>query len=203
MPLDYARLTINADVDGDGSPETGIFELAGNLEIVPGLRTGFLIGGRGSSANAVVADLLGEGESNRQGFYLDLGGGVRQIQVNFWGWEGAQADIDGDGTAEDLQWGNTGNTGSATATDATGADPLTQIDVLMEYLATGEIDSRSPATLEYGEHHSGGLYDELNVVIEGPQFTRSAQDGQWFTGQMTLLEAVDAEQVLDAQQIQG
>ena len=198
MTLQYARLTVDGSPGGQSA--TGIFEFAGNLEIVPGLRTGFLIGGRGSTFNAVVAETLRDQDSNRQGVYLDLGGGTRSVAINFLGWKGAQVDLDGDGSTEPLQWGDTGNDSQVTVTDATGADPITQMDVLMEYLVTAEIDSRSPATLEYGEHHDGGLYDPLNVVIEGPQLTRAAEDGSWFTGQMTFLEAVDADQILDGQQ---
>jgi hypothetical protein len=194
-PLQRARLTVDADVNGDGQQETGVFEMAGNLEIVPGIRTGFLIGGRGSTVNSVVSSLLGDGQSARKGIYLDLGGGARQVDINFWGWEGAR---DQDGNP--LQWGNTGNTDSPTQADATGADPITQIDCLMQYLTVAEIDSRNPATLEYGEHHDDGLYDPLDVVVEGPQMTRAAEDGSWFVGQLTTLEAVDVDQVLDGQQ---
>lgn len=202
MTLQYARLTIDGASPG-GVDATGVFEFAGNLEVVPGLRTGYLIGGRGSTTNAVVSSLIGSGESKRKGVYLDLGGGTRQVDINFWGWEGAKVDLDGDGTKEDLQWGDTGDPSTTTVSDATGADPITQMDCLMEYLVTAEIDSRNPATLEYGEHHSAGLYDPLDVVVEGPQFTRAAEDGSWFVGQMTFLEAISGDEVLDAQQLTG
>lgn len=187
MTLQKAILTIEADVDGDGSTETGKFHMQGNAEISPGLRTGYLVGGRGSTANAVFDSLLGDGESRQQGVFLGFGGGTRIYEIKFRGWQGS-----------DLQWGNTGNGG--TAADATGEDPLTQIDVLLEYLSTADLDSRNPATLEYGEHYVDGRFEPDTVVPEQPTFTRSAEDGQWFDGSMTLLSAADLTKAWDGQQ---
>lgn len=197
MTLQQATLTIQADADGDGSAETGVFEMAGNLEVTPSIRTGYIIGGRGSTFNAVISNLVADGESKRQGFFLDLGGGARAIEINFRGWKGA---IDENGN--NLQWGNDSSQ-TKTQASATGQDPLTQIDVLMRYLTVGEIDSRNPATLEYGEYSSSGLYSSLGVVIEGPTMTRAAEDGSWFDGSMTCIEAADVRNVWDLSDTQS
>lgn len=190
--LNKAILTVEADVDGDGTAETGEFHMRGNLSITPSIRTGYLLGGRGSTVNSVTSSLAGAGQSKRQGFYLDLGGGARVVEVEFDQWEGSND-----------QWGDTGSSGSVTSTDATGADPMTQLDVLMQYFAVAEIDSRNPAVLEYGEHHDNGLYDPLDVVIEGPQGTRSAEDGSWFSGRMTFVTVESLDDVIDGTGLTG
>lgn len=196
MTKQYAELTISADVDGDGVQEEGVFQMVGNLQVVPGLRTGYLIGGRGSTVNSIISSTVGAGQSNKQGFYLDLGGGARTVEVNFRGWEGAEFE-DESGTVVPVQWGTDPNP-SKTKASATGQDSITQIDVLMKYLTVAEIDSRQPATLEYGEYASNGLYQPLDVVVEGPQFTRAAEDGSWFDGSMTLVSAADLNDAIDA-----
>jgi len=183
--LNDGRLTVSGDVDGDGSQETGTFVMEGNLTITSGIRTGYLLSNLGGNVNAFLGSLLGGGQSRQEGIFLNLGAGARSWDVEFRGWEGSPG-----------KWGNTGNGGSAT--DATGDDALRQMEVFLEYLGTADIDSRSPATWEYGEHHSGGDYDAVDVVVEQPQFTRAAQDGNWFDGQITLLAAADIKEQLDA-----
>lgn len=182
--LQKAILTVEGDPDGDGNLETGEFHMAGNAEITPGIRTGYLVGGAAGNVNAFFGSLLGNGQSRQEGIFLGAGGGTREWEVSFRGWEGS-----------DLRWGDTGNGG--TATDATGEDPLTQIDVLLEYLSTADIDSRAPATLAYGQHWSGGRFDEVDVVVEGPRMSRSAEDGSWFDGDFSFLAAADLAEVID------
>ncbi|MBX0325799.1 hypothetical protein EGH21_22535 [Halomicroarcula sp. F13] len=184
--LNKAVLVVEADVDGDGTAETGEFHMSGNLKITPSIRTGYLIGGRGSTVNSVASSTSGSDQAKRQGFYLDLGGGARLYEIEFDQWEGS-----------DDQWGNTGDSSSVSQTDATGAAPMTQLEVLMEYLAVAEIDSRNPATLRCGEHHANGLYDELDVAVEGPQGTRSAEDGSWWSGNITLVTLQSLEKTID------
>lgn len=186
-PLHKAILIVEGDPDGDGNLETGEFHMKGNAEITPGQRTGYIVGGAGGNINAFFGSLLGGGQSRQKGIFLGAGGGTRMWQVSFRQWEGS-----------DLQWGDTGNGG--TATDATGEDPITQIDVMLEYLSTADIDSRAPATLEYGEHWSGGRFDPVDVVIEQPQMTNAAEDGSWFDGDITFLNAADLREALDALQ---
>lgn len=192
MTLQGADLTIEADVNGDGSKETGKFEMRGNVEITPQIVSSFVIDGRGRIVNSILSELVGDGTNKRQGFYLDLGGGAHAIELSFTGWEGA---IDSSGN--NLQWGNDPNK-SKTKSSATGQDPITQIDVLMRYLTVGEIDSRNPATLAYGEYSSSGVYSSLNVIVDSPRFPRSAMDGAKFEGSMTCIVAADVTTSWDA-----
>lgn len=190
--LNKATLTLDADVDGDGTAETGVFEMSGNLTISPSIRTGYLVGGRGSTVNSVASSLAGQEESGREGFRLDLGGGALIVEIEFDGWEGSPD-----------QWGNTGDDSTTTMADATGAAPTTQMEVLIEYLNRGEFDSRDPARLQYGEHHSNGLFSELDVVVEGPNMRRSAKDGSWFTGTLTCISVQSIDDAIDATSLKG
>ena len=191
------------DVDGDGNDEQGKFVLAGNLEISPEWRTGFLIGGRGSSINNVLQTAAtGEGERG-QGYYLDLGEGAHTIEINFRGWEGSQVPdtYDSNGkpaTYKDAQWGDTGDSSTKTKTDMTGESALSQINCLEYYLSNVPVDSNNLATLAYGEYSSSGVYDPVDVVIEGPSMTKAAEDGSWFDGSMTLIEAAAFDDILSA-----
>lgn len=192
-PLQRAILKIGpVDVDGDGNDETGEFHMVGDLEVTPGLRTGYLVGGRGSTILSVIANLSGLGESKRRQFFIEAGGGARTTEVSFRGWEGAI-----DGNDDPVQWGDS-DTVERTKTNATGQDPITQIDVLMRYLEIAEIDSRNPAVLEYGEFSSKGLYEPMDVVVEGPNMTRAAQDGSWYTGSVMMISAADINELWDA-----
>lgn len=209
MTLQQAELRIRADVDGDGSDESGLFVFKGNTTVNPQIRTNFTVGGRGSQANNVIDEGtdfvqntaedfgIGDGASNskppsRAGFYLDLGGGKHLIEIEFDSWEGSS-----------LQWGNTGDTSQVTQADATGADPLTQMSVLMRYLNLGRSDSRTPASLSYGEYAQGGLYEPIDVVVADLSVQRSAEDGSWFTGSITLLETLRSDAPLDGVSFTG
>lgn len=193
MTLQRAELDVSADVDGDGVEEDATFVFAGNVEVTPSLRTGYLIGGRGSTVNSIISQFAGSGDSKRRNFFLEAGGGAHTIEISFRGWEGA---TDNDGNP--AQWGDTGDQSTVTKSDATGADPITQVDVLMKYLTVAEIDSRNPATLRYGEYSLTGLYEPLSVVVESPNFSRAAEDGSWFDGSMTCVAAADIRDLYDA-----
>jgi len=198
MTEKYATLTLQGDPDGDGVEETGTFQFGGNLQITPSLRTGFLAGGTQSQLNSVIANLIDAGESQNQQFFVDAGAGAHAIEIQFRGWEGAQ-----DSAGNPLKWGDSGDPGQLTATDATAASPISQICVFMQYLLTGTIDSRNPATLEWGEWAADGLYEPLNVVPEGPELTRAAEDGSWFEGTLTLISAADLQDAYDATKRKG
>lgn len=186
-PLNKAQLTVEADVDSNSSgTETGVFDFTGNLEITPGIRTGYLIGGRGSTINAIIQSYLGNQANKRRGIFLDLGGGAQTVEIKFRGWDGS-GDV----------WGDTSAGAEA---DATNEGPLSQMAVLIKYLNVAEIDSRNPATLEYGEWSSGGRYEPLDVVVEGPNLTAAAEDGSWFDGTMTFVSAADVTSTLSGQQ---
>lgn len=194
-----AELTVRADVDGDGQPEAGTFVMADDINIRPGLRTGFLLENRGSAVNSVISSFVesqteatGEPLSKRKGIYLDLGGGVRSVEIEFTGWTGSN-----------LQWGNTGDDSELTVGDATGAKAFTQLEVLFHYLEIAEIDSRRPATLAYGQHHSDGLYEPMDVVLESPQGLRSSDDSSTFSGTLTMLSVQSLEKAIDATGLTG
>jgi hypothetical protein len=185
MTLNKAILRVSSDVDGDGSVEDGEFHMR-DVEVSPSLRTGFLIGGRGSTINNVIAQTVGAGDSKRRQFFLEEGGGAHTIEISFRSWEGS-----------DETWGDPSEPVGSQA-NASGEQPIAQVDVLMKYLLTAEIDSRAPATLEYGEYSESGRFSPLPVVLEGPQMTRAAEDGSWFDGSMTCIAAADIQQVFDA-----
>jgi hypothetical protein len=185
MALKHAELQVSADADGDGQLEDAVFEMH-DIEVTHSVRTGFLVGGRGSTVNNAIANLTSAGESNSKQFFLK-GSGVRTVELSFRNWKGATG-----------QWGNTGDSSKLTQTDATGADAISQLDVFFRYLTTGSIDSNNPATLSYGEYSDTGLYSPLEVVIESPNLTRSAEDGNWIDGSLTLIEAADIQQVYEA-----
>lgn len=197
MLADRAILTLPAgDIGGPDGVVTGEFQLAGNLEITPSFRTGYIIGGSGSAINTVIQQFVGEGEArNGQGFFLDLGSGAHVIECAFRGWRGAQ-----DANGNPLQWGNTGDPSTKTYEDTTGEIPLSQINCLEQYLRSIKIDSASPATLEYGEYSPSGMYEPLDVVLEGPTFTSAAEDGAWFDGTLTMIEAAAIEDVYAAEE---
>ena len=189
MPtLDRIILTI------DSSIGTGEFHMMGNTELSLSQRTGYLVGGRGSTVNAVVSNTTGDGNNNREGFFIDLGGGAFTAEVEWRNWQSA-TDYDGN----PLQWGDTGDPSTVTKTDATGANALQQMECLFYWLNQSEIDSRgNRATLEYGEHHSDGLYDPLQVVPEQPTMSRAADDGSWCDGSITFIRAGDITEKIDA-----
>jgi len=193
MTTRYAELQLTGDPDGDGTDETGRFVFGGDLEVTPSVRTGYVAGGQQSQVNSIVANLVDDGESQNQQFFVDAGAGAHTVQIQFRGWDGARK---ADGTP--LQWGDTGDPDQLTATDATASSAVSQICVLMQYILTGTVDSRNPATLEWGEWATDGLYDPLDVVLEGPELTKAAEDGSSFTGTLTLIAAADVEQAYDA-----
>lgn len=187
MTVKGAILRIEADVDGDGTKESGVFDMGIEVETSTKFRTGYLVGGRGSSANAIFTDLVSDGESDMEGVYLGFGGGVKVVEVKFQNYKGSSH-----------QWGNTGNGG--TKADATGEDAITQADVLARYIEAADIDSREPATLEHGEYSQSGRYSPDQVALEQPSLSRNySDDGNWFSGSLTCPSAADLTQALDAQ----
>lgn len=162
--------------------------------LAPGLRTGYVVGGRGSTVNAVLGQLAGDGEdSKRKGVYLDAGGGAMTIQLEWRKWEGAR-----DAGDQPLQWGDDPDPSAHTKTSATGTSALNQLECLLYWLEQTTIDSDQPAQLEYGQHYPGGLYDPVDVVFEEPQIRDVAEDGTWISGSMTLVSAANLQEIQDA-----
>lgn len=187
MTLRGARLTLEADVNEDGTAETGVFDLGAGIEISPRIRTGQLIGPTGSNIGALVDTIVGE--SGRAGFQLDAGGGALVIDISFRGYEGSDGRW-GDGSADDQA-------------DAEGEGVFRQISVLIRYLNRGTYDSRDSGTLEWGEYSSGpdAAYGPLNVAPEEPQLTFAAEEQtSTFDGSLSLVTVRSIEAAVVSQQ---
>ena len=183
------------DVDDDGAAETGIFEFTSNVSVTPQIRTGFLLGGAGSSINSVLSGLYEEatgeqlqGDGKRQGFYLDLGAGEHAFEVR----------VDQYAPGDTDQWGATADTGVQDGTSATGGDAYRQAFVFDRYVTLSTPDSVTPATLHVGEYAANGAYAPLDVVIESPQLTVDTENPGTLTGSMTFLEAASFDDYHDA-----
>lgn len=166
MVMHKARLTIGGNT----------FTFEKNITITTGVRTGFLVGGGGSTLMSVVTDFLDDGQLNasgaqRSGLFIDLGGGVRMVQI--------EADTY---QSNDNPFGGSG-----------GADPWTQADELVHAIETTQIDSRGTATLEYGEY--GEKYAAMPVVIEEPTVELDANEGQIARISLTCLKAADLQDI--------
>lgn len=199
--MTLGRVVAEMDVDFGGSigETTGVFHFYGDVEVDEQIRTGFLVGKRGSSVNGIIQDHAEAGEPKRKGAHIDAGGGQHALQLNFRGWEGA---TDSEGTA--LQWGDDPNPGLS-RTSATGADATSQVNVFNEYLRVGTFDSRNPIRVRYGEFSDGtyasesGVLDSyLECVIESPSLKRDAEEGNTFTGSLTFVETLTASETIDA-----
>lgn len=202
--------------------DIGKFVIVGDAEIQQDISVNFfMMSGQGSTLSAVtsstintVSDIIADNpaEAARAGFHLDLGGGKHRIQINFTGWEGAQADVDDDGSLEYLQWGNTGDETSVTAGDATGADPITQMNMLAQYIRLGEFDSRAVhGKLRFGEYSGGndpygGSYSDgvfpddnyIHVVVDRLVADRTSEDPESWSGSLYLTETKNWTAPLDS-----
>lgn len=174
---------------------SGEFHMVGDLMITEGTRTGYLTEGSGSTAWSFIQGLTGGGDSSRKGAYIEGGGGIHMVEIEFTGWQGS-TDADGN----QLQWGDTGNGG--TKTDATGEKALAQIQCLTHYMNTHNVGSLADdlPTIEFGERSSDSdsKYDPMEVALEGPNMTKQGDNGEWFDGQLTCLAAIDLRSALDS-----
>lgn len=192
---EFERATLTLEAEFDGAQREGVFEMVGGLTIQEGIQQDFIFGQRGSAVNSVISSLSGDKESKNKAFYLDLSTGQHTVDVAFRGWEGAYV---GD---EDYQWGDV----DGGTYDATGEDPLSQVQVFIRWLLLGEYDSRDnsesgTATLEYGQYSSESdtRFDPLEVVIVGPQTRLDAEEPNGWTGDVTFIERASFEDALDA-----
>jgi hypothetical protein len=199
VTLRRAVLELDAEFGDPYGQVTGVFHMYGDVTFDAGVRTGFLLGGRGSTVNAVLQDTLGNGVPKRKGVYVDLGGGQHTVQASFTGWEGA---VDKDGN--DLQWGASPDPSVNNLTTATGAGPLDQRDTFLNYLRVSTYDSFNPARLYTGEHSDGTYADSpgdwgepLSVAIESPRLKANSQEHTKFDGSMTFVEILDLRDDLD------
>lgn len=120
-----------------------------------------------------------DGSSLRQQIRLTTGAGRRSIRVEFTEFEGATHD-----------WG------PASASD----DALTKLQILENRLSSSVIDSSSPAFFRQGEYDEDGMFAPIPVVVEEHSLRMGIADGQVsaFTPSLTLVEATDAQQSIDA-----
>ena len=203
MTFNRAVLELDADVDGDGSDETGVFTMVGNLEIQEVVDPQPILDNAAGNISSVIESILNAGEAGRRGVFVDLGAGAHVFEINFIGWEGAEID----GTS--VQWGNTGDSGILTEADATGADATTQMQVFHRYLLAGTFDSFSPARLYVGEYADGtygspGIYSDhapLKVMIQTNRGVRTSENPKTFDGSIQLIEVLDLSGTLDGQSI--
>jgi len=203
MDYDPIRLHLYGDPDGNGSREA-IFEmLAGGEETglvaAHHLEYGYITGG-GTKSAAVTStfnDQLGDG-SNTKKIHTASGGAEHRVELDFQGWEGAK----NPDTGEVLQWGDTGDDSSLTKWDATGEKPLTQMQVLVNWLRNLPVDSGTnptvgQATLEVGEYSENGVMSPLNVVLDGPTVEYTSLRPSTFDGSITCIETVDLAGAID------
>jgi hypothetical protein len=196
--LDRAVIEIDADVDGDGSDETGVFHMVGDLEIQQIVRPDPILGPELQNIQSAIRRILNDGEANRKGAYVDIGAGRHAFEFNFLGWEGAQ---DSDGNP--VQWGNTGTGG--TVGDATGEDPLVQMQVFHRYLQVAVVDSFNPARLYVGEYTDGtygtegrySQYTPMKVMLETQRGVRDAMNPNSYDGSITAVEVLNLEGMVD------
>lgn len=183
------RLTIPADF-GNGTVE-GVFEAFTNPSDEDEVRTGYLLEGGFDQALAILQGLLEDGEPDRKGVHLDLGGGQHAITL--------RADVTSDPTPDEngdpLQWGSSADPSVFDATTATGATALRKAQIFQHYVRVAGTDSLTPATLEYGEYSSDGVLEPLDVVFEQPSFERQSSDKYQFSA--TFVETVDLGRSLD------
>ena len=183
------RVTIPADF-GNGTVN-GVFEAFVNPTDTDEVRTGYLLDNSFDEALAILQGLLEEGEPDRKGVHLDLGGGQHAI--------GLRADVTSDATADEngdpLQWGSSSDPGVFTATTATGGTALQKVQIFQHYTRVAGTDSLTPATLEYGEYSTGGVLEPLDVVFEQPAFERQSSDKYRFSA--AFVETADLSQALD------
>jgi len=170
--LSGAELVVEADVDGDGSGETGVFDLSSDVEITFSPATQALASFRDGTIQAIAANLTGI--DSRSALRLDIGQGVFVVDVSFISFEGSSG-----------QWGD----GSLDpAADATGDGPLRQLSVLAEYLNQGRFDSRQAAKLQTAEYSDGGEYDSLDVApVDQPSLSFAADDPSAISGSISFV----------------
>ena len=183
------RITIPADF-GNWTVE-GVFEAFTNPSDEDEVRTGYLLQDGFDQALAILQGLLEDGEPDRKGVHLDLGGGTHAITL--------QADVTTDPTPDEngdpLQWGSSSDPSQFDATTATGATAMRKAQIFQHYVRVTGSDSLTPATLEYGEYTEGGVLEPLDVVFEQPSFERQSADKYRFSA--TFVETVDLGRSLD------
>jgi hypothetical protein len=198
MTLHEAVLEVDCDVDDDGNEETGEFHMVGNVTVTEQTQMQYSVGDVGQTVNSVFQRITDN--PTRRGVYIDLGEGNHIFDIQFDGWRGAK-----DSSNVSVTWGDPSKPSPSIA-NATGEDPLTQMQVFHQYLRKTVIDSLNPARLRVGEYDSSGLSgfaDELYVVPQAPQMSHQAEEYSTVTGNMQLFEVERLDTVLDAKERLG
>lgn len=187
-----AVLKISGDPDGTGE-RTAEFHMRVGADNPPSItyamESQFFIDGRGGQILTLLNQIIGDGGAINKSVFLDLGGSVHRIEIDFMGFNGSS-----------LRWGDTGNGG--TGTDATGDSALEQVQVLDNWLTTVRIDSFAmsgggTAVLEHGLYHPNGPLDPLEVVPENPTMVYAGSAPASFDGSLAFIEAADLNRVID------
>lgn len=178
-PLSGFRLTLPA---GD------VFRVRKNVETTLDQQTQFLFNG-GTQALALYKQFVENGgqqdraDSLKQSATLGAGAGTRTIQVR-----GTQY-VD----SQDA-WGSASASDSAT----------TKRDVFDQALATADIDSENPATLELGEFSTGGQFDPLPVVIlQSSITTDTTQEASSLGVSLECMETASLDDIIHGQDLTG
>lgn len=180
---------------------TASFRLLKDFERTDELRRSFAVGGRAQVVNEVLGQLNDDSEGRRRGFYIDAGAGEWSIELNA---SLSAAEVKGG----HLQMGNTGNPDALTKVDATGADPVTQAEVMQRVVRAARTDSQSPAKLHIGHYHDGAYIDSgdpglfegpLDVVIpEGPRIVRASDSPSSVDIALTCIVTATVDGAIDA-----
>lgn len=192
MTLHRAILEISGTINN--TSVNSEFHMFGNVQVSEGVTPRYIVGNAFGNINSVFQDAFAN-QPGRRGFFADAGAGDHTFEIQFLGWEGAT-----DANGSDVPWGDTSKT-SPSLYNATGADPLTQVQVLMAHLRWITFDSLGPATLRVGEYDSSGLSDFPNSIDVVPQEARgikASEDYQSFDGTMTLVEVERGDIAIEA-----
>jgi len=144
--------------------------------------------GGGSNIISALSDLTDatdiQGDGQRQQVRLDLGGGLHITEIDLSQYAGSS---DRWGATDGSKW------------DATGADPITQLQTLDNAIRRTRIDSESPATLHTHEYSSSGRFEPLQVApLETPVSFDRDEQASTFRSQLRFVDIASVQRVLDA-----
>lgn len=199
--FDELILTLpEANIDGNG-PTTAKFHFAGDLRVTMRIERNYLLKTDGAELQfaSILLEAFDElsgstginvpnpGDSKHKTLAWNYGAGSAVVEIDFKGWTGSTE-----------RWGDTGDDSQLTAGDATGEDAFTQLQVLYRWLSMTEVDSLTPATIEFGEYSSGGLYGPMSVLVEQPTFDFDTNEGaSTFDGNLVFVETYPIDTPID------
>jgi len=168
------------------------------FEFAESIRTGFLVDSVGESILALLNEYLEDGASKRKGVHIDVGGGQHTIELSF---DTPVTQRKADGSLH--QWGYTSDDTVTNEASATGASTEVQCAVFSNALRKAAPDSLTPAKLQVGQYHPGGILDDqLDVVLESPEVVQESSKPRKGDINLTMIETTDITQTLDREQRQ-